>query len=54
MCRLILQSYNVIRAKLMNSLELLEGTDLVLFNINEHKLKQWYKDKATISTYFTI
>ena len=28
----------------MNSDQLLEGTDLVLFNINEATLTKWYKD----------
>ena len=41
--RQILEAYNRVRARLFNSLELLEGTDLALFVINEATLLRWFK-----------
>lgn len=41
---LILRAYNQVRARLLNSEALLEGTNLQLFTINEATLTRWYKD----------
>ena len=41
--RQVLDAYNRVRARLFNSLELLEGTDLALFAINEATLLRWFK-----------
>lgn len=43
--KLVLSAYNGIRARLLNS-DLLEDTNLVLFNINETTLTRWYKDSV--------
>lgn len=42
--KLILEEYNCVRARLLNSAALLEGTDLALFPINETTLVRWYKN----------
>ena len=47
--RLVLSEYNSIRARLFNSQALLEGTNLVLFTINEATLVQWFKNSTRIS-----
>uniref|UniRef100_UPI00358E8398 uncharacterized protein n=1 Tax=Myxine glutinosa TaxID=7769 RepID=UPI00358E8398 len=47
--KLILSSYNGIKQRLLNSEALLEGTDLVLFSINETTLTRWYKKTARIN-----
>ena len=44
--RQVLDAYNRVRARLFNSLELLEGTDLALFAINEATLLRWFKLQA--------
>uniref|UniRef100_A0A8C4R2N2 Uncharacterized protein n=1 Tax=Eptatretus burgeri TaxID=7764 RepID=A0A8C4R2N2_EPTBU len=42
--KLIISAYNGIRQRLLNSEDLLEGTDLILLVINEATLTKWYKD----------
>lgn len=42
----ILEAYNEVRARLLNSQPLLEGTNLVLFSINETTLSRWYKNST--------
>lgn len=42
--KLVLSAYNSVRARLLNSQELLEGTNMVLYNINEATLVKWYKN----------
>ena len=42
--KLILREYNCVKAHLLNSVALLEGTDLVLFPINKTTLVRWYKN----------
>ena len=44
--RLILKSYNTIRARLFNSRTLMDQTNLTLFNINETTLRLWFKEKT--------
>ena len=41
--RLVISDYNSIRARLLNT-SALEGTNLVLYTINETTLVKWYKD----------
>lgn len=41
--RLVISDYNSIRARLLNT-SALEGTNLVLYNINETTLVKWYKN----------
>ena len=45
--KLILQDYRV-RARVMNSLELLESTNLQLFTINERTLMAWHKNTTRV------
>lgn len=40
----ILTAYNEVRRRLLNSQALLEGTNLMLFSINETTLLHWYKN----------
>ena len=42
--KLVLSDYNSLRSRLHNSHALLEGTNLVLFTINEATLVRWYKN----------
>lgn len=44
--KLILSAYNGVRARLFNSQALLEGTNMVLFTINETTLLRWYQDST--------
>ena len=44
--RQILEAYSRVRARLFNSLELLEGTNLALYPINEATLVRWFKNVA--------
>ena len=44
--RQILEAYSRVRARLFNSLELLEGTNLALYPINEATLIRWFKNVA--------
>ena len=50
----MLSDYNNIRARLFNSQALLEGTNLVLFTINEATLIRWYKNSTRISEIKTL
>ena len=43
--KLILQAYNRVRQRVMNSETLLERTNLTLFVINECTLMRWFKNK---------
>ena len=52
--KLILSEYNNIRTRLMNSQALLEGTNLMLYTINETTLVQWYKNKERIHEIRTL
>ena len=52
--RLVLSEYNNIRARLLNSQALLEGTNLVLFTINEATLVRWYKNSTRVSEIRTL
>ncbi|XP_071834946.1 uncharacterized protein, partial [Apostichopus japonicus] len=38
--------YNKVRQRLLNSEDLLEGTELVLFHLNETTLTRWYNEKT--------
>jgi len=42
----ILSEYNSVRARLLNSQALLEGTNLVLYTVNETTLLHWYKNSV--------
>ena len=44
--KLILQAYNRVRQRLLNSEALLDRTNLTLFVINEHTLTKWYKSRV--------
>ncbi|PIK44872.1 hypothetical protein BSL78_18257 [Apostichopus japonicus] len=44
--RLILSEYNKVRQRLLNSEDLLEGTELVLLHLNEATLTRWFKEKT--------
>ena len=44
--KLILSAYNGVRARLFNSQALLEGTNMVLYTINETTLVRWYKNST--------
>ena len=50
----MLSDYKNIRAHLFNSQALLEGTNLVLFTINEATLIRWYKNSTRISEIKTL
>ena len=52
--KLVLSEYNNIRARLLNSQALLEGTNLMLFTINETTLVQWYKGTKRINEIKTL
>ena len=52
--RLVLSEYNNIRARLLNSQALLEGTNLVLFTINEATLVRWHKNSTRVSEIRTL
>eukprot|EP00794_Sanderia_malayensis_P021122 gene21122-23194_t len=43
---LILVAYNRIRARLFHSRELLSGTDLTLYNLNEKQISLWFENKT--------
>ena len=40
----VLSSYNCVRARLLNSQALIEGTNLVLYHVNKATLVKWYKN----------
>ena len=40
----VLSSYNSVRARLLNSQALIEGTNLVLYHVNKATLVKWYKN----------
>ena len=42
--KFVLQDYNTVRARVFNSQALLEGTNLMLYSINETTLIKWFKD----------
>ncbi len=42
----ILEAYNEVRGRLLNSQPLLEGTNLMLFTINEATLSKWHKNST--------
>ena len=42
--KLVLSEYNSVRARIQNSQRLLEGTNLMLYTINQTTLVRWYKD----------
>ena len=44
--KLILSEYNSVRARLLNSQALLEGTNLMLYAINETTLIRWHKNSV--------
>ena len=56
MCRWkqILVAYNEVRAQLLNSQPLLEGTNLALFTINETTLSQWFKKSTRHKVYLVF
>ena len=44
--KLILQAYNRVRQRLLNSEALLDRTNLTVFVINKHTLTKWYKSRV--------
>ena len=46
--KLILQDYSRVCARVMNSLALLEGTNMQLFTINERILMVWHKNTTRV------
>ena len=43
---LVLSAYKMIQARLFNSQQLLAGTGLTLFNLNETQISRWFKEKT--------
>ncbi len=52
--KLVLSAYNSVRVRLLNSQALLEGTNLVLFTINETTLVNWYKHTERVNEIKTL
>ena len=44
--KLIISEYNSVRARLLNSQALLEGTNLMLYTINQTTLVRWHKNSS--------
>ena len=47
--KLVLSEYSRVQARLFNSQALLEGTNMVLFTINETTLVRWYKNSTRMN-----
>ncbi len=47
--KLILEEYNCVRSRLSNSADVMEGTSLALFPINETTLLRWYKNTTRMN-----
>ena len=52
--KLILQEYNALLARLMNSQHVLENINITLFNINKITLRLWFKDKTRTDEIITL
>ena len=44
--KLVLSAYNAIRARVLNSTSIMQGTKLMLINLNEYTLLRWYKNSS--------